>query len=97
MLKVILKNGFEFEVDMINEVSGGSSNNNTAEVIIRSPLGADSAKVRENMTAENLSRLVVTADGEQIDEYEGYTDIRSINKVITKFERSLTIQAAKGE
>lgn len=93
MLTVVFDNAFSFEIDSINEIFTGD----TSELVLRCPitLEQNDDEIRKNVTPENMAHFTVRSDGTQVDEFVGYSTIRSVTKVLTRYERTLAIQCTK--
>ena len=95
MLTIKLSNGFEMEADSVNEIYDGHTK--TSNLNIRCPVdGAGIATVRKHLTPENLSHITVFLDGDEIDEHKGYGGIISIDKTVTRHERTLDVRLRAG-
>lgn len=94
MLSIQFDSGFSFEIESISETYNGD--NGSYDLMLRcSLMGEKSAEIQKSITPQNMKHFIVLSDDEQVDEFVGYSHIVSVDKIITKHERSLCVRARK--
>ena len=94
ILKIVLKNDFEFDVDNINETR--NINNNTIIININAMRYSDGdiEDIEQNITVDNMSEFEIVQNS-RIYELEGYNQNIITNKSFSKTNQTLNITATK--
>jgi len=94
ILKIVLNNDFEFDVDNINETRNVNNNTITININLMRDSEGDIVDIEQNITVDNMSQFVIVQNSKQY-ELEGYNQNIVTNKSFSKTNQSLNITAAK--